>query len=114
MPSSRSSEPAGADPEAYRRLQRLWAEHRAAPYPPLNDADPRAQEVTLYASWVGSVVEAAIAGRGRLEDGARLLLEVRRREGNQAVWAAAGELGEPTRSFVARLLALEDALGQLT
>lgn len=70
--------------------------------------------MTLYASWVGSLVDAAIAGRGRLDDGARLMLEMRRREGNQAVWAAAGALGDAARSFVARLLALEDALGRLT
>ena len=113
MPSSRSSEPQ-PDPEPFRRLQALWAEHRAAPYPVLDDADPRAQEVTLYASWVGSLVDTAIAGRGRLDDGARLMLEMCRREGNQAVWAAAGELGDATRSFVARLLALEEALGRLT
>jgi hypothetical protein len=67
----------------------------------------------LYASWVGSLVDAAIAGGGRLEDGGRLMLEVRRREGNQAVWAAAGELGDQVRSFVARLLSLEDCLAEL-
>lgn len=113
MPSSRSSEPPPSSPESFRRLQKLWAEHRAAPFPPLDDADPRAQEVTLYASWVGSLAEAAIASRGRLDETGRLMLEVRRREGNQAVWAAAGELGEPARALVARLLALEQALAEV-
>jgi len=112
MQSPRSS--ARPDPEALRRLQKLWADHRAAPFPPLDDSDPRAQEVTLYASWIGSLVDAAIAGGGRLDANGRLLLEVRRREGNQAVWAAAGRLGEPARAFVARLLALEEALVALT
>ena len=111
MPSSRSSEPA---PDAYRRLQKLWAEHRSQPFPRLDDADPRAQEITLYASWVGSLVEAAIGGGGRLDPNYLLMLEVRSREGNRSVWAAAGELGEPARAFVARLLALEEALTRLT
>jgi hypothetical protein len=113
MPSSRSSAPAPPSPEAFRRLQKLWAEHRALPFPPLSDTDPRAQEVTLYASWLGSLVDAAVTGGGRLDHGGRLMLEVRRREGNQAVWAAAGELGDPARSFVARLLALEECLAEL-
>jgi len=112
MQSPRSSAP--PDPEAFRRLQKLWAEHRAAPFPSLDDADPRAQEVTLYASWIGSLVDAAISGGGRLDRNGALMLEVRRLEGNQAVWAAAGRLGEPARAFVARLLALEDALAALT
>lgn len=95
-------------------MWKLWAEHRAAPFPPLDDADPRAQEVILYASWIGSLAEAAVSSGGSLDANAALLLEVRRREGNQAVWAAAGELGEPARAFVARLLALEEALARLT
>ena len=112
MPSSQSSEP-GPDPEALRHLRVLWAEHRAAAYPPLADSDPRAQEVTLYASWVASLVESTLDSGGRLDDNSRLMLEVRRREGNQAVWAAAADLGDPARAFVARLLALEQALSRL-
>jgi hypothetical protein len=41
------------------------------------------------------------------------MLEQRRKEGNQALWAAAGEAGEPARSCVARLLRIEEALGSL-
>ena len=41
------------------------------------------------------------------------MLEVRRREGNQAVWAAAGQLGEPARALVGRLLALEELLAEV-
>ena len=110
MPSSRSSAPPPDAEESLRRLRSPRAEHRATPSPPLDDSDPRAQEVTLYASWVGSLVEAALAAGGRLDGNGKLMLEVRRREGNRSVWAAAGELGDPVRSFVARLLALEEAL----
>ena len=67
----------------------------------------------FYASWVGSLVEAALVSRGRLDANRRLMLEVRRREGNQAVWAAAGALGEPARALVGRLLALEDLLAEI-
>lgn len=94
------------------RLQVLWTEHLAQPYPPLPAGDRHAQEIAFYASWVGSLVEAALAARGRLDADRRLMLEVRRREGNQAVWAAAGELGEPARAFVGRLFALEDLLAE--
>jgi len=99
--------------EPLRRLQVLWSEHLAQPYPPLADGDPKAQEIAFYASWVGSLVEAALAARGKLDADRRLMLEVRRREGNQAVWAAAGGLGEPARAFVGRLFAMEDLLAEL-
>ncbi|HEX6489649.1 MAG TPA: hypothetical protein VF137_12360 [Candidatus Dormibacteraeota bacterium] len=96
-----------------RRLRALWAEHCARPFPLLAEDDSRAQEVAYYASWVGSLVEAAIAARGRLDSNQQKMLAVRHAEGNQAVWAAAGELGEPARALVARLLALEDLLTAL-
>ena len=54
-----------------------------------------------------------LARDGRLTRVHRLMLEVREREGNQALWGAAGELGEPVRSYVARLLAIQEVLGSL-
>lgn len=41
------------------------------------------------------------------------MLAIRREEGNQALWKAGGELGEAARSYVARLLAIEDLLANL-
>ncbi len=41
------------------------------------------------------------------------MLETRRAEGNERVFRAAGDLGEPVRSYVARLIAIEDLLAQL-
>jgi hypothetical protein len=38
---------------------------------------------------------------------------VREKEGNQALWGAAGELGDPVRPYVARLLAIQELLGSL-
>ncbi|TMC35058.1 MAG: hypothetical protein E6J28_12620 [Chloroflexi bacterium] len=93
------------------RLRRLWEEHIHAPFP-AGGADPRRQEVALYASWVGSMVEIALA-RGSLDRNLAKMLETRRAEGNQRVFRAAGELGEPIRSYVARLIAIEDLLAQL-
>ena len=93
------------------RLRRLWDEHIHAPFPAGGD-DPRRQEVALYASWVGSMVEVALA-RGSLDRNLATMLDKRRAEGNQRVFRAAGELGEPIRSYVARLIAIEDLLAQL-
>ena len=95
------------------RLRRLWDEHRHAAFPAANTSDPRLQELALYESWLGSVVEAALGRGGRLTRVHRLMLEVREKEGNQALWGAAGELGEPVRSYVARLLAIQEVLGSL-
>jgi len=75
-------------------------------------SDPREQEVALYASWVGSMVEVVLA-RGSLDRHLARMLETRRAEGNQRVFRAAGELGEPVRSYVARLIAIEDLLAEL-
>jgi hypothetical protein len=113
--SSRSSEQAGsrtqgASPDVLK-LQRLWNEHIHAPSP-VGGADPREQEVALYASWVGSIVEVALA-RGSLDRNLRTMLDTRRAEGNQRVFRAAGELGEPVRSYVARLIVIEDLLATL-
>jgi hypothetical protein len=79
---------------------------------PVGGRDPSEQEIALYASWVGSIVEVAL-GRGSLNSNLRKMVDVRRAEGNQRVFRAAGELGEPVRSYVARLIAIEDLLAQL-
>jgi hypothetical protein len=75
-------------------------------------ADPRLQEVALYASWVGSMVEVALR-EGGLDANLAEMLKTRRAEGNQVLFRAGGELGEPVRSYVARLLAIEDLLAEL-
>jgi len=97
--------------EDVRRLRRLWDEHIHAPSP-VGGRDPREQEVALYASWVGSMVEVALR-RGELDANLGKMLETRRSEGNARVFRAAGELGEPVRSYVARLIAIEDLLAEL-
>ena len=93
------------------KLRRLWDVHVHSPSP-AGGSDPREQEVALYASWVGSMVEVALA-RGSLDRNLAIMLETRRAEGNERVFRAAGELGEPVRSYVARLIAIEDLLAQL-
>ncbi|TMC80775.1 MAG: hypothetical protein E6I61_03910 [Chloroflexi bacterium] len=93
------------------RLRRLWNEHVHTPSP-VGGADPREQEVALYASWIGSVVEVVLA-RGSIDPNLVKMLETRRAEGNQRVFRAAGELGESVRSYVARLIAIEELLAQL-
>ncbi len=94
-----------------RRLRVLWDEHIHSPSP-VAGHDSREQEVALYASWVGSMVEVALH-RGSLDTNLGKMLETRRAEGNERVFRAAGELGEPVRSYVARLIAIEDLLAQL-
>jgi len=69
--------------------------------------------VALYSSWLGSIVESAVA-RGELDAKHVRMLKVRREEGNQALFRASGELGEPVRSYVARLLAMEEILSSLS
>ena len=93
------------------RLRRLWNEHTHTPSP-VAGSDPREQEVALYGSWIGSMVEVGL-GRGSLDRNLAKMLETRRAEGNQRVFRAAGELGEPVRSYVARLILIEDLLAQL-
>jgi hypothetical protein len=93
------------------RLHRLWDEHIHRPFPAGGD-DPRAQEIALYASWLGGIVEVALR-REALDPQHAEMLKVRRGEGNQRLFRAAGELGEPYRSHLARLLAIEDALSEL-
>ena len=68
--------------------------------------------MALYASWIGSIVEVALA-RGSLDPNLAKMLETRRAEGNQGPFRAAGEMGEPVRSYVARLIAIENLLAQL-
>jgi hypothetical protein len=93
------------------RLRRLWDEHIHQPFPATGD-DPRVQEVALYSSWLGSMVEAAVR-YGTLDAEHAKMLKVRRAEGNQALFRASGELGEPVRSYVARLITIEDILSGL-
>ena len=93
------------------KLRRLWDEHVHSPFPATGQ-DPRVQEVALYASWLGSIVEVALP-RGELDPQHAQMLEARRDEGNQALFRASGELGEPVRSYVARLLAIEEILASL-
>jgi hypothetical protein len=93
----------------------LWDEHVHRPFPgefSSTRSDPRLQEVALYASWVGSMVEVALR-EGGLDANQAEMLETRRAEGNQGLFRAGGELGEPVRSYVARLIAIEDLLAEL-
>lgn len=89
----------------------LWNEHIHSTSP-VAARDSREQEVALYASWVGSMVEVALS-RGSLDANLKKMLDTRRAEGNERVFRAAGELGDPVRSYVARLIAIEDLLAQL-
>jgi hypothetical protein len=93
------------------RLRRLWEEHVHRPFPGAG-RDPRLQEVALYSSWLGSMVEAALLD-GALDPNHAEMLKTRRLEGNQALFRAGGELGEPVRSYVARMIAIEDLLAEL-
>ena len=82
-----------------------------SPFPSTSN-DSRVQEVALYSSWLGSMVEPATR-RGELDPEHATKLKVRRREGNQALFRASADLGEPVRSYVARLLAMEEILSSL-
>ena len=97
--------------EQVLRLRRLWEEHVHRPFPGTG-TDPRLQEVALYSSWLGSIVEVALRV-GALDPNHAEMLETRRLEGNQALFRAGGELGEPVRSYVARMIAIEDLLAEL-
>jgi hypothetical protein len=94
------------------RLRRLWDEHTHRPFPVTGD-DPRVQEVALYGSWLGSIVEVVLRNGVLSAEHARML-KIRRAEGNQVLFRASGDLGEPVRSYVARLIAIEDVLSGLT
>ena len=93
------------------RLRRLWSEHVHSPFPS-SASDSHVQEVALYSSWLGSIVEPA-ARRGELDPEHAQMLKVRRQEGNQALFRASADLGEPVRSYVARLLTMEEILSTL-
>jgi hypothetical protein len=95
----------------FTRLRRLWDEHIHSPFPPGGD-DACAQEIALYASWLGAIVEVVL-DQSAVDSEHAEMLRVRRAEGNQRLFAAAGELGEPYRSFVARLLKIEDLLSEI-
>jgi hypothetical protein len=97
--------------ESVLRLRRVWEEHVHRPFPGTG-TDPRLQEVALYSSWLGSIVEVALL-HGALDPNHAEMLKQRRLEGNQGLFRAGGELGEPVRSYVARMLAIEDLLAQL-
>ena len=92
-------------------LRRLWEEHVHKAFPDGN-SDPRLKEVALYASWLGSIVEVALP-KGALEPKHAEMLKVRRAEGNQVLFRASGDLGGQVRSYVARLIAIEDILSGL-
>ena len=98
-------------PESVLRLRRLWEEHVHRPFPGTG-TDTRLQEVALYSSWLGSIVEVALR-EGALDPSHAVMLKTRRAEGNQVLFRAGGELGEPVRSYVARLIAIEDLLAEL-
>jgi hypothetical protein len=68
--------------------------------------------MALYASWLGGIVEVVLS-RGALDPQLAEMLKVRRAEGNQRLIRAAGDLGEPYRSFLARLLKIEDLLSEM-
>jgi hypothetical protein len=93
------------------RLRRLWDEHVHRPFPQGED-DPRLQEVALYSSWLGSIVEVVLR-KGALDPNVAAMLRTRQAEGNQALFRAGGELGEPARSYIARLIAIEDLVKAL-
>ena len=97
--------------ESVLRLRRLWDEHIHRPFPGAGD-DPRLQEVALYSTWLGTIAEVVLL-EGGLDRNHAEMLKTRRAEGNQALFRAAGELGEPVRSYVARMIAIEDLLAQL-
>jgi hypothetical protein len=97
------------------RLRRLWDEHVHSPFPGEfsgTGTDPRLQEVALYSSWLGSMVEVALR-EGGLDAIHAEMLKTRRAEGNQVLFRAGGELGAAVRSYVARLIAIEDLLAEL-
>ena len=97
----------------YVRLRRLWDEHRAEPFPAAGTNDPRLQEVALYESWLGGIVDATLASGGRVAPAHGRMLEARQAERDPTLWSVAAELGEPVRSYVARLMAIEDMLSTL-
>jgi hypothetical protein len=97
-----------SESEDFGRLRRLWDEHIHRPFPDVGD-DPNSQEVALYAAWLGSMVEAALE-RGALDPLHADMLKIHRAEGNRELFRAGGELGDPVRSYVARLIAIEDIL----
>ena len=109
--SSRGPLKRGASDQVLR-LRRLWDEHIHRPFPG-SGSDPRLQEVALYSSWLGSIVEVALEQDGVLDPNHAEMLKTRRAEGNQELFRAGGELGEPVRSYVARLITIEDLLAQL-
>jgi hypothetical protein len=94
-------------------LRRLWDLVRRGSLPELAGRERALQELGLYQSWLGSIAEAAIERGGKVSDAHRKLLEIRREEGSQALWSAAGDLGESARLHLARLLAVEQLLGRL-
>jgi hypothetical protein len=101
------------DSEEALKLRRLWDEVRRRPFPETAAGQPALQELALYESWLGSIVEGALARGGRLTRAHERLLEVREEEGNQALFQAATDLGEPARNYLARLLAVEATLRAL-
>src|SRR5205807_6153998 len=69
--------------EDVRRLRLLWDDHTRRPFPAVG-TDPRIQEVALYASWIGSMVEVALR-HGALDPNRAVMLKTRRAEGNEGL-----------------------------
>jgi hypothetical protein len=108
--TSRGPLKSGASDEVLR-LRRLWDEHTHSPFPGTG-GDSRLQEVALYSAWLGSIVDVVLR-EGSLDSNHSEMLKTRRAEGNAVLFRAGGELGEPVRSYVARLITMEDLLAQL-
>jgi hypothetical protein len=95
-----------------RELRQAWTRLRKAPFPGGAKDDANLHEIALYDAWLEPMVTASLA-RGRLSAAHGAMLEQRRAEGNQAVWAAAGNAGDAARAYVARLLQVEERLRAL-
>ena len=67
--------------EEVLRLRRLWDQHIHGASP-VGGKDPRQQEIALYASWIGSMVEVALRN-GSLDRNLATMLATRRAEGNE-------------------------------
>ncbi|HEX4214200.1 MAG TPA: hypothetical protein VIA06_12855 [Candidatus Dormibacteraeota bacterium] len=95
------------------RLRRLFDDYRGHPFPARDADDARLQEIALYATWLASLVQAALSHGGHMTPSHRRLLAARRAEQDTSIWRVAAELGDPVRAYVALLLAMENALAEL-
>ena len=100
-----------AEPGDLPRLRRLWDRHRTTPFPE-RGADAATQELALYESWLGTIVEETLA-KGKVSAAHCGLLRARSEEGNQPLFRLASDLGEVGRAYAGRLLAIEDLVRRL-